>query len=445
MTSHLKKIYEEPPIYSTTMKKKKSILGSYSLFLFSFILFRIGLDYVYINFVNPIYEYDFLSFKIEYSIDRYLSSWLLFIPCLLIINHRLTRFSDYFFSSATLSLIAPLTTIYGMDINKPIYPLIATQLSIFTIYTISRSRFFVIPKIPFFKNSLNILVFSSWGLVIFLVFWFVISGAVYNINFNPKLVYEFRDLNSEIIDIGLLAYLNLWIYKFFTIFLISYSLYKGKYITVIFLLLIQLFFYGITAHKITFFLPFFAISIWLYFRNSNLLIVMPVGYSCILAVSYSFYAIWDIQDVAAMLIRRVFFVPAAMTFEWFDFFSSMPDMLWADKVLSLFIDNPYDKPLPYVIGEHLLSPELAANNGYVSSGYAHAGIYGIIIYSFILGYVVKFFDVVSRQGVPLWLVIALSAGPFRTAMTDSDLLTTLLSHGLFISMIIVVLFRAKER
>lgn len=428
----------------TTSTILLSLISSPIAFILSVIVFRASLDYVYIGFLSPAYTQSFLSFKFEYEMSQYLISWVMYLLALTTLKHKLETYSSFIFVLAVLSLIAPLTSEYGLNASKSIYPVLVTIGSMFVIYTITRFGLFKSPRVPYYRNGRRLIIVLSWLFVALLIMWYIVSGGASNINFDPSRVYEFRAENSKITDIGVLAYFNLWVYKFFTIFLISYALYKKNIFIVLLLLGIQLFFYGVNAHKITVFLPFVAISIWFYFRKNDLLIVVPLSYIAIVFIAYWIYLFFNDEMAGALLIRRAFFVPAGLTFEWFDYFSNNPHVFWSDKILAPLIDSPYKRSIPFTVGEHLLSPELAANNGFISSGFAHAGVLGVFIYSILLGYVIKVLDMLGRTGVPLWFMLALTVGPVRTVLLDSDLLTAFVSHGVLLSIVILILFRSKE-
>ncbi|MBU2061172.1 MAG: hypothetical protein KKH44_04895 [Bacteroidetes bacterium] len=340
-------------------------------------------------------------------------------------------------------IIAPLTSIWGLDTERSYEPVLMTVLSFFLIFFLIEFNLVKAIRFPYFKNSRGVINCLAWISVGYLIAWSIISGAVFNINFNPNLVYDFRDENSSMIDIGFLNYLNIWTYKFFTIFLFLIALSRRRYFLAGSILLIQVYFYGITAHKLVFFLPFFAFGVWYYFSRTKSLIVLPIAYNVIVLIAFFLYLVFQIDLIAAMMIRRVFYVPAALSFEWFSFFESNPKTYWSDSILSSFLEYPYSAKLPFVVGNHLLGPELGANNGYVSSGFAQAGYMGVVIYSALLALIVKQLDSISKDGVPMWLTVALTIGPLRTAISDSDLLTAILSHGIFVAFIILILYREK--
>lgn len=423
------------------VSKLKEILYFFLLFFF----FRASLDVSYVEFIAPIYTKSFLSLAFNFDLWRYLSSWILYFIPLAFLNHRLKSVSDYFFVLYCLTILAPILSIYGLNYEKGVKPVLLSFLAYFFILIVVKSSYFKVPKLPLFKNSRMLIIWVATSSVLYLVLWSVASGAASNVNFDPTKVYDFREQNSKVLDSGFLAYLNLWVYKFFNIFLFVYFLSKKSYGKAFLIFLLQVYFYGITAHKMVFFLPILAAGVWYYFSKTKKLIVLPALYSVLVCLALLIYVLFDSELIPSMLIRRAFYVPAGLAFEWVEFFDSNPKVYWTDSLLAFTGLYPYSTTIPKTVGEFLLGPELAANNGLVSAGYAHAGIGGVVAYAVILGYVIKLLDNVTKVGVPVWLSIALTIGPLRTAITDSDLLTVLISHGLLIALFILILFRSRER
>lgn len=421
------------------ISKIKEVLYFFLLFCF----FRASLDVSYVKFVSPIYTKSFLSLAFNFDFWRYLFSWVLYFISLFFLKYRLKAVSDYFFTLYCLTILAPILSIYGLNYEKSIKPILLSYLAYLLMFIVVKSSFFKVPKLPLFKNSRGLVIWLAGGSVFYLILWSFVSGAASNINFDPTRVYDFREQNSQVLDTGLLAYLNLWVYKFFNIFLFIYFLSKKSYGKAFLMFSIQIYFYGITAHKMVFFLPILAAGVWYYFSRTGKLIVLPALYSVLVCIALLVYLIFDSELIPSMMIRRAFYVPAGLAFEWVEFFDSNPKVYWTDSLLAFTGLYPYGTTIPKTVGQYLLGPELAANNGLVSAGYAHAGVYGVIIYATILGYVIKLLDNITKVGVPIWLSIALTIGPLRTAITDSDLLTVLVSHGLLVALFILILFRSK--
>ena len=103
------------------------------LFYILVVVFRPVLDYVYINFVSPIYTQDFLSLAFNFSIERYVLSLLLYFSTVFVTRPYLKKPSDYFFLLYCLMIIAPLTSIWGLDTERSYEPVLMTVLSFFLI------------------------------------------------------------------------------------------------------------------------------------------------------------------------------------------------------------------------------------------------------------------------------------------------------------------------
>ena len=74
----------------------------------------------------------------------------------------------------------------------------------------------------------------------------------------------------------------------------------------------------------------------------------------------------------SIVARRGFFVPSLLDSFYFDFFDGNP-LYWSTSIFENFIDYPYDKSIPYLIGEQYFNnAEMGANNGIVSDGFSNA-------------------------------------------------------------------------
>jgi hypothetical protein len=91
-----------------------------------------------------------------------------------------------------------------------------------------------------------------------------------------------------------------------------------------------------------------------------------------------------------------------------------------------------------------MGTEASANNGFISSGYAHADIFGIFIYSIIIGFTLRFINDVTYNLLPLWFSIALCLQPLRSLIMASDLPAVMLTHGFIIALTIIFFLRSKK-
>lgn len=401
---------------------------------------RVVLDISYINFIAPVFAYEGYTYA-GFS-ERYLISWILYIFCALFSPSRINQVSDYFFATMTCSFVAPISSLAGLS-GRALDPLIATILSYFLILIISSGREVKIPRLLLFKKGELFALLLSLILIFFVLLWYVLTGAIFNMNFDLSRVYDFRDVNEQLTDIGLMAYLNSWTYQVFSLFLLVYALWKKMWPLAVIAISVEFIFFGVSSHKSILFYPFLVLAIWAYFRDRRDLYIVPVLFSVIIIVCLLLFEYSSDLMTGSMFIRRVFYVPALLTYEYFDFFRGQSFVYWSNSILSAFIDYPYSQRLTLLIGE-AMGTGASANNGYISSGYSHAGYFGILLYSIIIAVVLVSVNAFARRVGPLWVSLALLAIPYRTLILSSDLFTTLLTHGLLVTILLMVFVGGKS-
>lgn len=408
------------------------------MFFFALIVFRLVMDLSYGLVISDVFLYEGFSSRVE--IDQYFLSWIMYFVGFGFVSDRILKVGHYFFAMALLSLVCPLTSIYGMDAERPLLPVVVTIVALYVIYFISRLNVFSLRGLPVVAGGRSLAIGLSLVFVVFLIGWFLVSGARPNLDFTE--VYKFREENTGLISGGLLAYTNNWTFQVFSIYLISFALYYKKYFYVLVLLLVQLYFFSIASHKSILFLPFLVFGSWMYFRYSNSLLVLPVAF-CVIILStiLSFYLLDDIW-MSSLLSRRVFFVPANLCFVYFDFFSHNTQVYWSNSVLSALSEYPYgDLGVPFVIGEYLGRVGMGANNGFVSSGFAHAGLFGVFLYAVFIGLIVRLINDMTIENMPIWVAVAISVVPLRNILLSSDLFTVMLTHGFGVALLLIYLSR----
>ena len=407
------------------------------------IIYKLLLDFSYTYYVSQYYQY--MGFHFNMHGSQFLLGWVIYLVLIITSPKSINKISDFFISLLIFSLLTPLLSMYGLDSNLSIYPVFVSLTSIAIIAILTKTKGIKTPYIPIFQNSEKSFFIISLTLVVFLLFWFSASGAILNINFNLANVYDFRRENAELTNIGLLAYLNNWIMQIFSICLFSYGLFKKNIFIICFSLFAQIIFFGVSSHKTVLFLPLMVFVFYIYFKKTSSLTTIPLILGTIILASLIFFFLNPSSLIPSMFIRRVFFVPALLTNAYFDFFEKNPFVLWSGSILNPFMDDVYPTSISYTIGAFLGKDEMAANNGYISSGYAHAGFIGVLIYSLILGVYLKWLNVFSKNVPHIWLTIALMVTPFRSLILSSDLPTTFLTHGLIIATIMITLLRKQAQ
>lgn len=394
----------------------------------------------YINVISQFFSYE--GYHLNFNFLNYVISWMVFFSGFYLIRDRIYKVSDYFFITAFLAVITPLTVLVGYDSDRSFFPVIVVLFAILLINFITRTKAISFKKLPTFKNGLRLVVGISTIFVAFLIVWYFVSGVSFNLNFAK--VYEFRSENEELAAGGILGYTNNWTYQIFSMTLFAIALMYRRYFLAVVLFLIQVYFFAASTHKSVLFFPFIILGLWYYFRKTNSLAVVPLIFSSVIALTLvTYYWLGDLW-ASSLFSRRVFFVPANLTFTYFDFFSQNPYVIWSNSVLSPFLSYPYDISITHVVGRYLGDEDLGANNGFVASGYAHAGLFGVLFYALIIGLILRFINDITYNLLPLWFAVALSVVPLRSLLISSDLFTVMLTHGFIVALIIIFLARSKK-
>lgn len=403
-------------------------------FVFTTLLFRALLEYGYITQISPLFDY--AGFNIDIDNYQYYTGWIICITGSLIIPYKLLNASSFFVMLTWLLLGIPMLMLYSLDASRSFLPVLLFLTSIAIIYISTSISLIRIRSFRPILGGTNILTILSIIMVSMLVVWFAISGASFNLSLAS--VYDFRSSNAELTDSGLFAYTNNWTIKIMSLFLFAIALKKKQYFGLLVLAIIQIYFYGITNHKSVLFTPFLIFGCWFIFQKRNSFTAIPLACSAVIFLSLLASEVFEFTMLTSLFIRRVFLVPADLVFTYVEFFSNNDLVFWSNSIFSSFNTYPYSESIARTIGD-FTGTGANANAGFIATGYAHLGFAGVIIYSLIISIILKFINF-SSKGIEPWIMTALLILPFRTLIVASDLLTTLLTHGLLLTCLLLYLY-----
>ncbi|PWG02102.1 hypothetical protein [Sphingosinicella humi] len=411
-------------------------------FVFALLFFRVVLDLCYVFYMHLAFGTHFLTpMPLAFDPFRYLMSYVIAIIPSLFVPYDKRDFSGMFFLIVLLFLYIPMTCMFGLDVQKSYTAIIMCLIAIATCFVISKVEL-TNARLPIFANGEKYAIFISYIFVAYFVLYVFYSGALSNVNFDLEKMYDYRELSTEILDTGIFAYLNLWTQKIFNPFILAIGIYRRNRLMVITAILAQIFFFAVTQHRSHLFLPILVyLASQLYVRRVSISGLIA-GSGILIGTLLSVTVVMELETIPSLVIRRAFFVPASITFDWIEFFSDLPKIYWSDGILSFFIDTRYNgQSIPWYIGYYVSNGmEVAFNVGLIGSGYAQAGYFGVILYAVILGLMVKMVNTMIHSGLPAFLPAALLFSPVRVAWADADVLTALLSHGIFVGIVVMWLY-----
>ena len=412
------------------------LLEKRSVFIFSAILFKVILEYAYFNFLNPIFAYD--GFYLDINFVKYLEAWFIYLLFLSYTPHLLRQTSDFIINTLFFSFLTPLLVFYSLS-NAVREHLYFVLLGVLIIYLLRKGKNFKLPLV----NQGHIYAYLICILAIVIVTsWLIFSGGLNFFNLDLTRVYEFRRDVGSVVNIGIMGYLNIWAFKVFGPFLLIIFLHKKKFGFASLVFLLHILWFGISSHKSVLFFPFVILFIYVWFRNGKGLSIIPISLTLVIFFSYLSFVFFDDIIYGSLFIRRVFFVPSFLTFVYYEFFSSEAFIYWSNSITSSFIHYPYDLNPAKLIGAYL-GTDASSNNSFLSTGYMHAGIPGIIFFSLIFVIILRIFDSLYYNSEYIWISVAIIIIPIRSLIISSDLSTAILTHGILISLILLTLYRYK--
>lgn len=405
-----------------------------------FILLRLILDTGYILFVNKYYSYD--GFVLDVNYLKYIESHLLLIICYLVLPKDGSKPSTILLHVYLILIVVPLLSFYGLA-NKERW-MLYLLLSGFLLMTILTALLtFLKIKIKPIKRLNLFILCTMFFITILFILHVVISGGFSHFSLDLSKVYEHRESAGETVYVGIWGYLTNWVVKVVNLALAGWFLYKGRRTAFLLCILLQVVYFGVTTHKSILFSIFLVPMFFYLYTKPKPLKVLVIGIACVLFTVLFFAQYTDNIFLGSMLVRRLFYVPTNLSFVYLEFFSVNEPVLMSNSILSNFFEYPYDVSTARLIGGYLGQPDMAANNGFIASGYMHFKVIGVLIFPMIVSFILFFIDSVSER-LPTWLCLSIIIGPFISLFTSSDLGTTLLTHGLLLSVFILYGLSSNE-
>jgi len=416
------------------LKIKKQDLHSF----FSFFLYKIILDFSYYFVISQAFGY--MKFGLNLNIPKLVESYFLLFIIFVLMPKSKEKLSNIMVWLLILISYVSMLTLFAF-MNQPrgyIYAVTGFWILVFLLLKLPVVRFNSIKKIQSKIIRYSIFIGLS-GIAFFLIYKYL--GIVFN--FDLTKVYEIR---REYVQTGIpfAGYLFTWLAYivnpiFFALFLV-----KRKWIWVGVIIFLQILLFSVTGLKaFLFVLPFVLALMW-GISCKNPLAWMVTGLSIVILAGIFSYWLADDLWVSSLFTRRALLVPAQLSFLYYDFFSQNPHtFLSQHRIFRIFSDYPYHLNPPHLIGEvYFNRPEMGANNGIYADAYMNFGFIGLVLWAFLLTIILKLMDSFSKNK-EMRVTIAAIAMPV-IFLTNSALLTCLLTHGLLLALLLLYLLPKRN-
>jgi len=412
---------------------------------FLYFLYFAMLLSVFIFGIGPVYEY--MGFKVNLNAEKLFVS-LFLIACILPFLRVSGKPSCFFLKMSAVLIFIPSLVLYaGGDL--PDYYALVTAVACFVVAVTSyivrmrTLRFFTITTLGLYR------VMTAFSVLIILAIFLLGGGR--NINFNIMAVYEFRGDAADNLP-GIFGYINSIATKVFIPFAMVFAIQNRRWVGLMVLGGLSILFFALTSHKSPLFYPVVVVFAYSIARFGNASIFMLVGALVIVSFSaidiYAFTHEWGGYSgiFSSLFARRVILIPSLLNWFYVDFFEHVAKINWANSKFTLgLIVSPYDVVAPKIIGlEYFNREEMSANTGWIGSGYANAGIFGVVVYSVLIGLLLSFLDAYANK-LGVQVVTAMFTLSVFTLLTSTDLATMLITHGLAVSLFLLMITRPTAR
>jgi len=411
------------------IKLKKNNLRS---FLFV-IIYKIVLDFSYYFLISKIWSSQ--GYLLKLNTLKLIESYFLLFIIFVLMPKSSKKLSNILTWLLILFSYVPVLTVYAMS----------DQSRFFTYYTtIFWIMIFLLTKVPtLFFPSLNekqakIIYYSFFVCLAATVIFLLYKYLGFFLNFDLSKVYNTRSYYiSAKVPFG--GYLLNWMALILNPMFFAIFLKNRKFIYATLIVFIQLFLFSVTGHKIyLFLLPYLFVLMLIITSKYPLTFTSSVLAIIIILGMFSYFLFGDLWT-SALFTNRTLLTPALLSYYHYDFFSNNGLIyLSAHHFFNVFISYPYHLDPSHLIGEvYFNNPNVNANNGIVSDAYMNFGVIGLIIWPILFTIFLKLIDSFSEEKDIRISFAAMGASVI--VFTNGAFLTSMLTNGLFIGLILLYL------
>jgi len=405
------------------------------------IAFKVTYELLYIYQLYGAFDYYYARLSItmlDMDAWKCFCSYLIFFILLLLTPKYTERPSSQLTQLFWVTTIIPMLSYYWLASASNTYTLYyALCYSILCAFL--RGKKSISPKLIKFKRILPIENLLIWVLPALLIVFSAFNSFPNLSLFNIYNVYEFREAASYS---GFWSYFVSWMGAALIPFCLIVFLVKKKYLMVLFAGAMEIYLYLCTGDKVYLFSIIILLVLYVGLINKIWKLFMPLFYTLVILATCVFFAITGSDALMAISPQRQLTLPAALSYRYYDFFTENPKVNFADGFIGnlLSIHSPYPETAGRVIGEAQGSN---AVTGYLGDAYANGGLLAMLIFTVAIALIFLFIDGVSKNSKTRYLYTGVMLY-FMTSLANSAFLTTLLTGGLMVMVVLMYLYASQE-
>ena len=400
--------------------------------------FKMLMDYSYVHFLSPENAIE-NNFTNSFSLEKSIQSWVLTLACAAFLPLTTRKPSDFLLYIFFIFPVIATLSFYAFLDGDPLFAYGAAL--IFITVAVTRNMKFTLPYWEV-KNSYHWAVPVSIATVIFMgmAYYLILGTGTFQLDIMD--VYSVRaEISQQLNESQLLGYGGTWTWRVVTPFLMAWAILKRRWFLLFLTLAVQVYFFGVTSAKVTLFFPGLIFVTYLFARPK-----LPLAWMFVPMIL--FVAVGILEQVLVgtflwnhVLVRRVLWMAARLNWSYYELFSEIGHVYMSMNVFKLLISYPFPLDPAHMVGlETLGSAEANADTGFIGTSYMHFGLLGMVVFAFITGLLLRLTDMLTLNRMPVWMGIAIVIGAFWALFSDSDLPTTMLTHGLAPALLLLFLY-----
>jgi hypothetical protein len=227
--------------------------------------------------------------------------------------------------------------------------------------------------------------------------------------------------------------------------LIAIGAYRKKPLILLVGVVGQVALFSVTGYKSIIFSILLPIVVLLFSRSQKRAIgpAFLAGAVMMLSLPILFDLATDGVVFSSITVRRLLHTPGLLSGYYHEFFSNEGHLVLSNSILRALTDYPYSEPHPAIIASRYLGGSSgSANANFWADGFAQFGYLGVFAATIIVAAIFRMLDSGSRRLNPIFAGAAVVVAAF--ALTNSALLTSLLTHGLGAAIALVWLMPAAR-
>lgn len=397
---------------------------------------KICLDFSYYFYVAP--EFEALGFANNFILFKYVLGWFLVFSFAVMLPKMRYLPSHLFLDLILLFKLTPIVTYFSFnDISYYHFMLLCFSCFLIAIVSLGIKPFRGI-SFPFSISPRAIILLLILSCVAVVVTYVISYDFV---NFNMSKIYSMREALRGTTP-RWASYMIMTFSKAIIPVSLALSFLNKKYYSAMAFVGFQVLFFGATSNKTFLFsIPVILFIVMFDVRRRDILFVVLMLLICSLLFLKDYF-----PHLPSWFIRRTFFTPAFLDFEYYRFFSENENIFLSNSIFRNYISYPYTLSYPKLVAASAGKYGGFANNSFFSTSYMHWAEFGVVTYSFAVGLLFvlsdSLYSIYKKNVEPLALTFVSASlfYPFFSLITSVDLTTVFLTHGLFVSFLAVFTF-----